>query len=198
MCSTTAAASDAMKNSMGCGSPSSDMNARDCVFDREIFCAEGGASSPVGEVGATGNECQGLHFRKRTVGLLTRINCCLTDSFLASKFDVDEIDLEFLVGFDTNQKRRTTPRRDDFIGEMGRLEHKRERSLKLFEHGLDEIRESDPLIRLRIVNVFQKDRDGLRVCLGLEFVPSFLEHKSKFGRVSDDTIVDDHELGGGI
>ena len=55
MCSTTAAASEAMKNSIGCGRPSSDMNARDCVLDREIFCEAGGTSKPAGVGGATGS-----------------------------------------------------------------------------------------------------------------------------------------------
>jgi hypothetical protein len=117
---------------------------------------------------------------------------------LASKLDIDEINFELLVGLDTDQKRRPTPRSDDLVGEMGRLEHERERTFKFFEHGLDEVRERDPLICLRIIHVFQKDRDGLCVCLSFKLVPSLLEHKSKLGRIGDDPVVDDHELGGGI
>ena len=53
VCSTIADASDATKNSIGCGSPSSDMNARD--WDRRICedVAGAGARSPDDDLGAT-------------------------------------------------------------------------------------------------------------------------------------------------
>lgn len=39
-----------------------------------------------------------------------------------SKLDIHKIDLEFLVGLDTNEQRRTTASGDDFIGEVDGLE----------------------------------------------------------------------------
>ena len=43
-----------------------------------------------------------------------------------SKLDIHEIDLEFLVGLDTNQERRTTASSDNFIWEVDGLEDKGE------------------------------------------------------------------------
>ena len=43
---------------------------------------------------------------------------------LAREFNVDKVDLKFLVGLDTDQERRTTTGGDGFVGVMLRLEDK--------------------------------------------------------------------------
>jgi hypothetical protein len=57
---------------------------------------------------------------------------------LASKFNVNEIDFEFLVGLDSDQERRATSSGDDLVGEVDRLEDKGKRSFEFFENSLDE------------------------------------------------------------
>ena len=69
---------------------------------------------------------QDLCFKKEMIVSLTRIDSGLADGFLTSKLYIDEINLELLVGLDTDQEWRPAPRSDDLVGEMSRLEHKRE------------------------------------------------------------------------
>jgi hypothetical protein len=69
---------------------------------------------------------QDLCFNKEMIVLLTRIDSGLADGFLTSKLYIDEINLELLVGLDTDQEWRPAPRSDDLVGEMSRLEDKRE------------------------------------------------------------------------
>lgn len=81
---------------------------------------------------------------------------------------------------------------------MRRLEDERERSLELLQHGLDELGEGDPLIRLRVVHILGKDSDRLRIRLTLEPEAALLQHDPQLSVVGDDTIMDDNEFSGGV
>lgn len=47
----------------------------------------------------------------------------------------------------------------------------------LLDDGLDECREGEPLVGLRVPDVLAEDGDGLGVGLGLEVVASLFEHE---------------------
>ena len=117
---------------------------------------------------------------------------------LAREFNVDKVDLEFLVGLDTDQKRRTTAGGDGFVGVVLRLEDKGKGTLELLENGLDEFSESDALVWLGIVDVFRKNGNGLGVGFALKFVATVLENEADGVAVGDDTIVYDEEIAGRI
>lgn len=196
MCSTTAAASDAMKNSMGWGRPSSDMNARDWVRAREIPPVLGGARRLVGEVGTATeevNELRIIHedFVKR---LLTGVDSSLRNCLLACKLDINEIHLQLLVGLHSDQEGRTTSGSDDFIGIVDRLEDECEGPLEFLEYSLDQSCEGDALVWLRVVNVFSEDSNGFGISLRLEIVSSLLQDESEFSGIGDNTIVNNHKL----
>lgn len=117
---------------------------------------------------------------------------------LSSKLDINKVNLQLLLGLDTNQQRRTTTGGDDFIGVVGRFEDERERTFQLLQHGLDEFGEVHALARLRVVDVLGQDGDGFGIGLALERVSTLLEDEAESGGVGDDTIVDDGEIGLGI
>lgn len=119
-------------------------------------------------------------------------------SLLASEFNVNKIDLELLFRLDADQERRTTTSSYDFIGIVLRLEDKGEGSLELFENGLDKLGERNALVWLRVVDIFGKDGNGLRVGLALKLVATVLENEAKGGSIGDDTVVHDDEITVGI
>jgi hypothetical protein len=119
-------------------------------------------------------------------------------SLLASEFNVNKIDLELLVGLHADQERRTAAGGYDFIGIVLRLEDKGEGALELLENGFDKLCEGDTLVWLRVVDIFRKDGNGLRVGLALKLVTAVLENEAKGGGIGDDTIVHDDEIAGGI
>jgi hypothetical protein len=119
-------------------------------------------------------------------------------SLLASEFNVNKIDLELLVGLHADQERRTAAGDYDFIGIVLRLEDKGEGALELLENGFDKLCEGDTLVWLRVVDIFRKDGNGLRVGLALKLVTAVLENEAKGGGIGDDTVVHDDEIAGGI
>jgi hypothetical protein len=119
-------------------------------------------------------------------------------SLLASEFNVNKIDLELLVGLHADQERRTAAGDYDFIGIVLRLEDKGEGALELLENGFDKLCEGDTLVWLRVVDIFRKDGNGLRVSLALKLVTAVLENEAKGGGIGDDTVVHDDEIAGGI
>jgi hypothetical protein len=119
-------------------------------------------------------------------------------SLLASEFNVNKIDLELLVGLHADQERRTAASGYDFIGIVLRLEDKGEGTLELLENGLDKLGEGDTLVGLRVVDIFGKDGNGLRVGLALKLVTAVLEDEAEGGGIGDDTVVHDDEIAGGI
>lgn len=94
-------ASEAIKNSIGCGVPSSAMKLRDCL--REILGPdEGGARREVVEVGGA---TAALVSRRRVLRwtiILTTINY-LGIAIGTRNLNVHKVDLEFLVGLDTDE-----------------------------------------------------------------------------------------------
>jgi len=193
-----AAASEATKNSMGWGRPSSDMNARDWV--RMILgLIIGGARRP--EVAVAVEETE-IFVRKPVesvegINELTGIGNLLI-SLLASEFNINKIDLELLVSLHADQEGRTAAGGYDFIGIVLRLEDKCERTLELLENGFDKLGERDTFVWLRIVDIFRKDGNGLRVGLALKLVTAVLEDEAEGGGIGDNTVVHDHEIAGGI
>src|SRR6266404_2865958 len=113
---------------------------------------------------------------------------------LASEFDIDEVDLEFLVCLDTNQERRTTASGDHFIGVMLRLEDKGEGTLELLEDSLNELSESDAFVRLRVIDIFRKNGDGFGIGFAFEFEATVLEDQAEGSRVGDDAVVYDDKI----
>ena len=81
---------------------------------------------------------------------------------------------------------------------MLRLEDKGERTLELLENGFDKLGERDTLVWLRVVDVFCKDGNGLRVGLALKLVTAILEDEAEGGGIGDNTVVHDDEIAGGI
>lgn len=59
---------------------------------------------------------------------LTRVEC-LVVILNARELDVNEVDLQLLLGLDANQERRTATSGDDFVGEVNRFEDESERAL---------------------------------------------------------------------
>jgi hypothetical protein len=140
--------------------------------------------------------------RKR-VGSLEGINKLtgignLLISLLGSEFNVNKIDLELLVGLHADQERRTAAGGYDFIGIVLRLEDKGEGTLELLENGFDKLCEGDTLVWLRVIDIFRKDGNGLRVGLALKLVTAVLEDEAEGGGIGDDTVVHDDEIAGGI
>ena len=162
----------------------------------------GGARRPVARppevaVGETVN-C----VRKRVdspdgINKLTRIGNLLI-GLLASEFNVNKIDFELLIGLHADQERRTAAGGYDFIGVVLRLEDKGKGTLELLENGFNKLGERDTLVGLRVVDIFRKDGDGLRVRLALKLVTAVLEDEAEGGGIGDDTVVHDAEIAGGI
>jgi len=119
-------------------------------------------------------------------------------SLLASEFNVNKIDLELLVGLHADQEGRTAAGGYNFIGIVLRLEDKGEGTLELLENGFDKLGERDTLVWLRVVDIFRKDGNGLRVGLALKLVTAVLEDETEGGGIGDDTVVHDDEIAGGI
>jgi len=192
-----AAASEATKNSMGWGRPSSDMNARDWV--RMILgLTIGGARRPLEvAVGETENRVRKWVESLEGISKLTGVGDLMV-SFLASEFNVNKIDLELLIGLHADQERRTAAGGYDFIGIVLRLEDKGEGTLELLENGFDKLGERDTLVWLRVVDIFREDGNGLRVGLALKLVTAVLENEAEGGGIGDDTVVHDDEIAGGI
>lgn len=95
------------------------------------------------------------------------------------KLDVDKVDLELLLGLDTNEDGGTTASDDDLVGVVDRLEDERERSLELHDHALDERGEADLLALLRVVEVLGEDGGDLGIGVGLEDVAALLEDEAE-------------------
>ena len=160
----------------------------------------GGARNPPGAAGAvveTENCVRNPVKSLESIDKLTGVGNLLI-SLLASEFNVNKIDLELLVGLHADQERRTAAGGDDFIGIVLRLEDKGEGTLEFLEDGFDKLGEGDTLVWLRVVDVFRKDGDGLRVGLALKLVTAVLEDEAEGGGIGDDTIVYDDEIAGGI
>jgi hypothetical protein len=160
----------------------------------------GGARKPPGAaaaVGETENCVRNPVELLEGIGKLTGIGNLLI-SLLASEFNVNKIDLELLVGLHTDQERRTAAGGYDFIGIVLRLEDKGEGTLELLENGFDELGEGDTLVWLRVVDIFGKDGNGLRVGLALKLVTAVLKDEAEGGGIGDDTVVYDDEIAGGI
>ena len=117
---------------------------------------------------------------------------------MAGELDVNKVDLELLFRLDADQERRTATSGYDFIGIVLRLEDKGEGSLELLENGFDKFGKRDALIRLRVIDIFGKDGNGLRVGLALKLVATVLENEAEGGGIGDDTVVHDDEIVVGI
>lgn len=192
-----AAASEATKNSMGWGRPSSDINARDWVRMILGLMIGGARRPPEDAVLETENRVRKRIESLEGINKLTGVGNLLI-SLLASEFNVNKIDLELLVGLHADQERRTAAGDYDFIGIVLRLEDKGEGALELLENGFDKLCEGDTLVWLRVVDIFRKDGNGLRVGLALKLVTAVLENEAKGGGIGDDTVVHDDEIAGGI
>ena len=116
----------------------------------------------------------------------------------AGKLDIDEINLELLLGLDTDQERRTTTGGDNFVRIVGGLEDECEGALKLLQHSLDKLSEAETLIGLRVIDVLGKDGNSFSVGLRLKLVSALLENETEGSSVGHNTIVNDRELGFGI
>ena len=112
-----AAASDATKNSIGWGSPSSDMNARDC--ERSMLEVDGGARRPPGEVGGATTIGQSFRASRNSAKARTSVGLRVVG---ASKLDIDKVHLELLLGLDTDEERRAATRSHDLVGVVRGLE----------------------------------------------------------------------------
>ena len=117
---------------------------------------------------------------------------------MASEFNVNEVNFEFLIRLDTDQERRTAAGSDHFIRVVLRLEDKGKGTLELLEDGLDELSESDALVRLGIVDIFRENGDGLGVGFALKFEATVLENEAECSGVGDDTVVYDDEIAGWV
>jgi hypothetical protein len=118
--------------------------------------------------------------------------------FLASEFDINKVDLEFLFRLNADQERRPTTSGDHLVRVMFRLEDESKGTLKLLENCLDKFSERDAFVRLRVVDIFCQDGDGLRVSFALELIAAVLEDEAKGGGIGDNTVVHDEEIAGGV
>lgn len=135
--------------------------------------------------------------RKIESAILTRI-ARRTDVILTSELDIDKVNFELLLGLYTNEQWGTTSGSDDLIREVPALEDKGKRPLKLQQYSLDERRECNAFIRLRVVDKLCEDSDSLGVSLALKLVTAFLEYEPELARVGHNTVVHDGELVGGV
>jgi hypothetical protein len=117
---------------------------------------------------------------------------------MTSKLDVDEINLEFLIGLDTDQKGRTTASGNNLVGVMNRLENECKRTFELHEHRLDQICEGDPLSGLGIIDILEENSGSLCISVCLEGISPLLEDHAELSSISDDTVVNDDEFRFGI
>jgi hypothetical protein len=156
--------------------------------------AEGTARRPVGAVGWTNSQISSENYEKTEKGERTSFRS-LVVIILASKLNIDEINLQLLVGLDANQERRTTASRDNLVREVRGLENKSERTLELLQNGLDQLSEGEaPGTSLRVKNIFGQDSDGLGIGVGLELVSALLQNLSQLSAVGYDTVVNEHEF----
>lgn len=156
----------------------------------------GGASRPPALVGETAGLCQ-RGWKTCSIHRLTSFDDLLI-RFLASEFDINEVDFELLFRLDADKERRATTSGDHFVGVVLRLEDEGEGTLELLENCLDKFSEGDALVRLRVIDIFCQDGDGLRVSFALELIAAVLEDEAKGGGIGDNTIVHDEEIAGGV
>lgn len=116
----------------------------------------------------------------------------------ATELDVDEVNLELLLGLDTDQKRRTTSSNDNLAREVDRLEDEREGPLELLDDALDERGEVGLATLGRVVEVLAENGNRLGVSVALKLEASLLENHAEFPEVGDDTVVDDGEFVGRV
>lgn len=114
---------------------------------------------------------------------------------MASKLNIDKINLQLLIGLDTDQEGGTTTSSDNFIGEVRRLEDEREGTLELLEDGFDQLGEREAFgTALRVENVLGEDSDGLGIGVALELVATFLKDLPQLGTVGDNAVMDENEF----
>lgn len=123
-------------------------------------------------------------------GLLGRERTILTE------LDIDEINLHFLGGADTNDQGRTLAGGDDLVGVVNGLHEKTEGALELLDDGLGQGGEVDAWVL--IVDVLGELSDGLGIGLSLELEALALEEHLQLLVVCDDSVVDNGEFPLGV
>lgn len=115
-----------------------------------------------------------------------------------TELDVNKVDLELLLGLDTDQKGRTSTSNDNLSGKVNRLENKGESTLELLDDALDERGKVGLAALSRVVEVLAENGYGFSVGLALKLEAALLENHPELPKVGDDTVVDDSELVGWV
>lgn len=110
-----------------------------------------------------------------------------------AEFNVDEIDFEFLFGFDADEERTSLSCCDDFIGVVDTLEEQCVCSLEFTNDKFGELRKVDVALLL-IKDVLGEFSDTFGICFRFEHVSLVLKDGLQFAVIGDDTIVDDNKL----
>lgn len=181
-----AAASEATKNSIGWGRPSSDMNARDWVR-RTLGGCVGTLRRELLDAEIRVSQSNQHEWDARTL-LNTRLGV-----ILASDLNINKVNFELLVSLDTDKEGGSTSCSHDFVGVVARLEDEGERTFQLLQYSLDQVAESRLLLVL-IEDILGEDGNGFSVGFGLELVSTLLEDVSKLRVVGHNAVVDDDEI----
>jgi hypothetical protein len=161
--------------------------------------AIGAARRPPEVVGETEGWVRETEDRLQNAKCLTRMG--INDLFitvLASEFNINKVDLELLLCLDTDQERWAATSGDHFVRVMLRLEDEGKGTLEFLENGLDQFREGDTLVWLRIVDVFCEDGHGFGIGFALKLVAAVLEDETKGGGIGDNTIVHNDKIAVGV
>jgi hypothetical protein len=115
----------------------------------------------------------------------------------STEFDIDEVDFEFLLSLDANEKRTALARRNDFIGIMNALEEHSVCALEFPHDKLCELRKVNVSLLL-VEDVFRELGNTFRICLRFKGISLVLQDGLQFTIIGDDAVVHDDKLSLGI
>jgi hypothetical protein len=117
---------------------------------------------------------------------------------LASKLNIDKVNLQLLICLDSNEKGRSTTSGDDLIRVVARPEDEGKRTLEFFQDSFHQCGECELLVVMSVVNVFGENSDCLGIGLSLKLETALLENKAELCTVGNDTVVDNNEIRVGV
>lgn len=114
------------------------------------------------------------------------------------ELNVDKVNLELLLGLDTNEERRTLSGGDNLVGEVCRLDQKTVGTLELNNNELGELAEVKVLVLVLVVDEFGKLGDALGIGVRLKLDALGAQKSLELSVVGNDTVVNDSELVVGV
>jgi len=116
---------------------------------------------------------------------------------LTSKLNINEVNLELLIGLYSNEKWRSTTSGDDLIGIVARPEDKGEGTLQFLQDSFHQCGESELLV-MSVVDVFGENSDCLGIGFSFKLETALLENEAELCTVGNNTIVDNNEIRVGV